>query len=261
MLQLDKTHIAIRERSFIDVLDLALCVLRAYARQLVPILAAGVVPMMLVNHWLLSASVDAGLAEHVPATYTTLLLLLVFIEVPFATAPATVYLGQAVFAERPEIRRVFTEAFRSLPQLLLYQGLLRVLFLRWLYLNEVILLDRNPVRRKSGVSNTTFSRGRQLHRGEGVDVFGRWFATASIGAVLFLAIWFSIFLVRAFFLSRWEWDVLMQTFYLQLALWVVIGYFAVVRFLCYLDLRIRREGWEVELAMRAEGDRLTRQWQ
>ena len=46
---------------------------------------------------------------------------------------------------------------------------------------------------------------------------------------------------------------------LPLAAWVVVGYFAVVRFLAYLDRRIRCEGWEVELLMRAEAARLTRQ--
>jgi hypothetical protein len=44
-----------------------------------------------------------------------------------------------------------------------------------------------------------------------------------------------------------------------MALWSVLGYFTVVRYLSYLDLRIRTEGWEVELLMRAEGERLTRQ--
>jgi hypothetical protein len=34
---------------------------------------------------------------------------------------------------------------------------------------------------------------------------------------------------------------------------------SVVRFLSYLDLRIRHEGWEVELRMRAEGAQLVRQ--
>ena len=34
------------------------------------------------------------------------------------------------------------------------------------------------------------------------------------------------------------------------------GFFRVVRFLSYLDLRIRHEGWEVELLMRAESLRL-----
>ncbi len=41
--------------------------------------------------------------------------------------------------------------------------------------------------------------------------------------------------------------------------WLVVGYLTVVRFLAYLDLRIRREGWEVELMMRNEAARLTRQ--
>ncbi|HEV3005055.1 MAG TPA: hypothetical protein VGX78_11370, partial [Pirellulales bacterium] len=49
------------------------------------------------------------------------------------------------------------------------------------------------------------------------------------------------------------------TVHLQVAVWIVIGYFAVVRYLSYLDLRIRTEGWEVELTMRAEAARLARQ--
>ena len=52
-----------------------------------------------------------------------------------------------------------------------------------------------------------------------------------------------------------------QPFYTCLypvAIWLVVAYFAVVRFLAYLDLRIRSEGWEVELLMRAELDRSTR---
>ena len=46
-----------------------------------------------------------------------------------------------------------------------------------------------------------------------------------------------------------------------MSLWIVVGFFTVTRFLSYLDLRIRREGWEVELLMRAERDRLIRSWE
>ncbi len=49
------------------------------------------------------------------------------------------------------------------------------------------------------------------------------------------------------------------TIFYPLALWLTVSYFTVVRFLGYLDLRIRREGWEVELMMRAEQMRLTRE--
>jgi hypothetical protein len=48
----------------------------------------------------------------------------------------------------------------------------------------------------------------------------------------------------------------MYTVALPAAEWLVLGYFAVVRYLGYLDLRIRREGWEVELLLRAERARL-----
>ena len=44
-----------------------------------------------------------------------------------------------------------------------------------------------------------------------------------------------------------------------LAMWFVAAYLTVVRFLNYLDLRIRDEGWEVELRMRAEAVRLEQQ--
>ena len=60
-------------------------------------------------------------------------------------------------------------------------------------------------------------------------------------------------------LNEWGWQRVAYTLYFPLALWLVVGYFAVARFLGYLDLRIRREGWEVELVMRAEQARLTRE--
>ncbi len=40
------------------------------------------------------------------------------------------------------------------------------------------------------------------------------------------------------------------------AFWVVIAFYSVVRYLDYLDLRIRYEGWEVELLMRAEAAKM-----
>ena len=48
----------------------------------------------------------------------------------------------------------------------------------------------------------------------------------------------------------------LMLFGLPLALWITAMYLTVVRFLSYLDLRIRYEGWEVELRMRAEANRM-----
>jgi hypothetical protein len=64
--------------------------------------------------------------------------------------------------------------------------------------------------------------------------------------------------IGEFFQDELEADLSIVAVWYPLVLWTVAGFFAVVRFLAYVDLRIRREGWEVELMMRAERDRLMR---
>ena len=277
MLQLDKTRVAVRERSYIDLLDLALRVFRAYAWPLLLAFAAGIVPMMLLNGWLLAGLVDPEFSLGFPIWHLFLTLLLIALEAPLATAPATLYLGKAVFTERPDARQIAREFRQSLPQLLLYRVLFRVFFAGSMYLGEVILLDRNPMRRKdSPRGESTLTRSRVLHRSAASDPVGRAFAVLLVGGILSAAIWLSIFFLRGVMRGLWDivavgpglqhalvngrldWDFLgpMVTFYFPLTLWIVAAYFTVVRFLSYLDLRIRREGWEVELAMRAERARL-----
>ncbi len=67
------------------------------------------------------------------------------------------------------------------------------------------------------------------------------------------------FSIGALLAGDWLPEGIFYTIYLPLALWSVIGYLTVVRFLSYLDLRIRREGWEVELVMRAEAARIAQE--
>jgi len=276
MLQLDKTRIAVRERAYVDILDLALRVVRVHAGPLVVAFAAGVVPMMLLNGWLLSGYARYDFEWSFPLVYPFYIVLLIFLEAPLATAPATLYLGKATFTDRPQPREILREFRESLAQLLVYQGLLRVWHVRWTYLNEVILLDRNPMRRRAGGGMSTLERSRVLHKAQNVDAAGCGGPALIVGAMLCVAVWSSIFIVRgmllgewglggflwALFSGQWEWRFLrpMFTLYFPLSLWIVVCYFTVVRFLAYLDLRIRREGWEVELRLRAERARLIRYW-
>jgi hypothetical protein len=261
-LQFDNTRIAVRERAYVDVLDLALRVTRIYAGHLLAALAAGIVPVALLNWWLLSGLGNLELDPLFPLDYMFCMVLLVLFEAPLATAPATLYLGKAVFTERPDPREIAQEFRRSLAQLLLCQVLLRLWYLRWSYLNEVILLERNRLWRRKGGGESTLERARVLHSGEGGDLVARAFLVIVVGGLLFASIWLSMYSVRVILLGQWEgeFDRPMYTFYFQLALWIVVAYFTVVRFLSYLDLRIRREGWEVELIMRAERARLVRKW-
>jgi hypothetical protein len=261
-LPFDNTRIAVRERAYVDILDLALRVIRVYAGPLLVAFAAGILPVALLNAWLLAGYAEGDFEIGFPLQYMFYMALLVLFEAPLATAPATLYLGKAVFTQSPDARQIAVELRRSLVQLLVCQVLLRLWYLRYSYLNEVILLERNRLRQKRGGGDSTLGRARVLHLGEGGDLVARASAVVFVGGLLLASIWLSMFSVRVILLGQWEWifDGPMYTFYYPLALWIVVAYFTVVRFLSYLDLRIRREGWEVELIMRAERARLSKKW-
>ncbi|HBO45013.1 MAG TPA: hypothetical protein DD670_14000, partial [Planctomycetaceae bacterium] len=183
-MQLDRTRIVIRERSFGEVLDLALCVTRRYFGPLVVTLSVGIAPMILLNAYLLSGMIDEGPETTISPGYLLMLPLFILWEIPLATAPATLYLGQAVFLQRPSGRRIAGDLARSLPQLFLYQVLLRavlvwpivtwiLLFGQYAYLNEVILLERNPLRQRSPGKPSTQRRCRTLLAGAVGDMWVR----------------------------------------------------------------------------------------
>jgi hypothetical protein len=223
------------------------------------------------------------------------MMVLVVWQAPLVTAPATVYLGKALFTPRPSLREVFGDLCSSLGQLVYSQGLLRglllflllywylgstdsglrppddpstyflmflayVIWFVWItrapYLSEVILLERNPMRASRPGQMTTKRRSKDLHTSGRGDLPVRWMGSAAVGAMLTASVWLSIAILRGLLLNQWKIDPAMFILYYPLALWIVACYFAVVRFLAYLDLRIHSEGWDVELAMYAERDRL-----
>ena len=100
-MQLDKTQIVIRERSYIDILDLSLRVIRAYAGPLFLMLLAGIAPFFFFNAWLLSGLVGTGLEVEIDPGYGYWLIVLVVWEIPLATAPATLLLGRVLFQQEP----------------------------------------------------------------------------------------------------------------------------------------------------------------
>jgi hypothetical protein len=120
---------------------------------------------------------------------------------------------------------------------------------------EIIGLERCPVRAKDGQVSYS-SRRSNLHsplqgtlivRMFAVDFFGRFQLTMVFGAALFL---------QATLIGTWQWSGLTFMIVQPLAMWLVGIYLAVFRYLSYIDSRIRLEGWEVELRVRAEATRL-----
>lgn len=278
-MQLDQTRIAIRERSFGDILDLSLRVIRAHAPALCVTWMLGAVPAAALNVWLLRNGVEEQLEAGVAGDQAVLfffgqsfwLIMLLIMETPWVAMFTTLYLGQALFVERPNGRQIAIDALRSLPQMFVFQFLIRGLLLPWVitwpvlygmwpYLNEIILLERNPLRRthRNTAITSTFGRNQIVHSRNTGDLFGRWILSVALGTALGFSVWLTLWMGWGLF-----WDVIASdwtTFVIipQIAIWTVLGFFTVVRFLCYLDLRIRNEGWEIELKMRAEAERLTR---
>ncbi|MEK6234924.1 MAG: hypothetical protein N2C14_09445 [Planctomycetales bacterium] len=276
-MELDQTRIAIRERGFLELMDLSLTVIRGHAGALLVAWLIGVLPMMAVNQVVLFEILQLGDGWAIPSDdpeemfwqavgYIGWLTFLVVLEIPVATTLMTLYLGQAMFHDSPGAKRVAADFVPRLPQLVVLQVLGRgvltmfccvpclLLYLLAPYLNEVILLERNSF-------STTLKRAQDLHSSNVGLLFARWTASLFFGGViLFPLFYLSLLVIRNVFMGQWEWDHLGYTLGLtveaRVAMWMTVGLFAVVRYLSYLDLRIRREGWEVELQLRAEAARL-----
>jgi hypothetical protein len=273
--QLDRNRIAIRERGNLEILDLSLRVIRAHAAPLAAALALGAAPAMLLNAWLTAGMANPGPDSGPPYSYFFLVFALTVWEAPLVTAPATLFLGQSMFSDRAPAGALGRRFIASLPQLLLYQVLRRGLMLALVvgsifvfvnnaYLSEVILLERNPLRRghagrPTAGRLTTGRRAAALHAGAFGDLLAQWIIALLVGVCLFFSVWLSLWFAAGALAGEWGWEGIVFTLYYPLALWIVVGFFAVARFLGYLDLRLRREGWEVELMMRAEAARLERQ--
>ncbi len=297
-MQFDKTLIVVRERSVSDVLDLALQVWRIHAWPLTIAMCLGVVPLAIVNHlltyWMVAADPDlsewggpaAGLAR-----FVWTMGLLIVIEAPLASMFATAYLGKAMFVPAPAIRDVVREVLPFLwptagfhlllrgvlPALLLaavnhaatysgeevllvlLTGVVLVLRAAAPFVNEILLLEKNPLRPDGPRSLTAGRRSAVLHGSHRSNLVAQGFVMAGVAVLLTMTLFGTLLCLRGIFLDDWSLSARLFVLGAPLAMWTTAEYMTVVRFLSYLDLRIRHEGWEVELRMRAEGARLAGQ--
>jgi hypothetical protein len=297
--QLDKTLIVIRERGVFDTLDLALRVCHIHLWPLTIALCIGVIPFAVVNHclaaWMVQFDPDAPLLEdQVPGLirFVWTMVVLIVIEAPLATVFVTSYLGKAVFLETPSIRDIVREVCPRLPRVALCHFLLRgvlpalllvvvadrdqsysfaellltlllpAVLLRRVtapFLNEIVLLERNPLRASHPQAMTARKRSILLHASNPGSLISLGLVTSCVAVLLTVAMFGTLLCVKGIFLDDWTLGPGMFVVGAPLSLWATAGFLAVVRFLAYLNLRISDEGWEVELRMRAEGNRLTGQ--
>jgi hypothetical protein len=248
----DRILIQIRERSFLDLLDLTLRVIRERPMPLGLAAVVGIAPFAALNVWLLSD----------PTFPRALWLALLLMEGPWVTAPLTLVLGDLMFGSRPSVRRYVKTLAVSLPTLILTQLILRAVLLaslagylivvsRFAFLNEVILLERVHGVRALG-------RSLVLSRGFESELFVRWIAQVVLGVTFALCFWMGIESITSTFIGSeltWYQPGLsdLSGILFQFAAWIAIAFFGVFRFLSYIDRRIRLEGWELELRLKEAG--------
>lgn len=222
--------------------------------------------------------------------YTFLMIALVTLQAPIAGALTTIWVGRAVFEPRVSLRAAWQDIKRSgwrlvwtlgvirgpLPLMLilasgwgqpfhwLREVLLPLCFLMWAgfirgrrpFLPEILLLERCPLRSRDPGTITLRRRNAALHDPLTSELIGRFMLVSLTLTAIGLGFYYAIVWFRGVMFGYWEASPLVQLVLFPLALWAVAGLSVLVRFLSYLDSRIRLEGWEVDLAVRAEAERL-----
>jgi hypothetical protein len=290
--QLDNTRIAIRERNLLETVDLSLRLLREFWKPWLICSLMTIIPLALLNAALLGwMAWDLELPEEFPFRYFWTMAVFIYIEAPLASIFVVGYMGPAVFMEQPTIKRVFWDALRQFPALLLCQGILRCVLPLWLlvatmdryepnwpieafvipfllvplstsmrafrpYINEIILLEKNPLRSSNPNVITIGKRSTHLHGPYSGDLFVRWLGNALVALAFIAMIGISTLTLQSVLFSNTKLTWPLVYLWYPAVLWTVVSLMSLVRFLDYLDLRIRHEGWEVELLMKAEALRL-----
>lgn len=309
-MQLDRTEIAIRGRSTLELLDLSLLIIRRYWWQLVSSSALIGLPLMALNvllvGWMLTAQGRYALSDleqadwAVQNRYVFHLTALWALEFPLASLPATVLIGNQIFFESLTFRELLKMlkplAWRAIWVLgFLRMGLMALpleLFIvhddpfnpfieivllllvccGWAvirrssapYAPEILGLESCRLKASKPNELTYWKRSRSLHAPIAGDCVGRFIICAFLITALSVMI-YSLTLVGDFvgvrqgkveFLNSILSNHTMLLIVLPFCIWLASIYATVFRFLTYLDSRIRLEGWEVELQLKAERARL-----
>ena len=288
-MQLDRTQIAIRERGLWELLDLALRVTAAYFKPLFFYTALLAIPFGAFNWWATHWMVAEEYSADTISRNIWVMAQLIFLEAPLATLFTTMFLGRVMFLQPVSYRSLVSELWQYSPRVIWSQLVVRGGFLTFFlaanitsdvdvspaefvlpmlclfsaifrasrpFVNEIILLEKNPIRSKDPAAITVRRRSSALHSPSSGDLIAHWLVVAlsaiALTGCLAATLWFCLGVLT----NHWQWRGLMVELFVPLSMWIVVMFMAVVRFLNYLDLRIRREGWEVELKVRAAANEL-----
>ena len=272
-MKLDGAIFAIEQRSVGGCIDLAIVFLREHFFAVFRLLACFAVPSVALTWWLVARN---------DWTLTSCVTLFV-LECPFFGAALVASAGHRVFGERFSSRTgirllasrlllllVLTLTVRTITAI----GLIFFIFpgymvaTRYGFLAEILLLERCPARRYetrlNDLMNSTFRDllGRLIMI---VVFFGTSVASLFVlvdmasGTLLGLPILAGRVSGLAYFIEEiatlMTRDPRVATVFVSV-LWLVYPVARLAWMFCYFDVRIRKEGWDIELDFRVEANRL-----
>lgn len=293
-MRFDQTAIAIRERSGLEVFDLAANVMVRHFRPIMLFLTLNALPLIVLNFalvgWMSSLSFSASLNF----TYYWVTLMLVISQAQMGTCLVTIYLGRMMFMQDHSVRAVLAEFYKRSGYFLFSQGVLRMaifvpLVICWNreyenqglyilvylllplivaggmvvrisrpYTPEVIFLEQTDIRKKSDAPSLG-ERSQNLHSLGSAFVATHFFLILGFAPLLLYAVHSLFIMVDSTLNIRANSEASLQPYYFVAAAWFVAGFAATVRFLMYIDLRIRQEGWAIQLKFMTENNLLNRE--
>ena len=124
---------------------------------------------------------------------------------------------------------------------------------------EILILEGCPLWVRKTDPNPTLSyrkRSKWLYGALGGATFSAHTILGVISGLLTWLICLGIVFCMGVLFGLWNWGMWMDWFLFPAVLWGMGAWMTVVRFLCYSNARIRMEGWELQLKLRAEAARL-----
>jgi hypothetical protein len=289
-MQFDRTQIVIRQRDLWEVVDLALVVVRHLFRPLLAATALIMLPIFVVNWILLWPLISQEQNGEYAFRFALAMACLTVIQAPLASLSGVLYLGRVTFHESMTLSRLARELAELSPRLAWGIGLMRLVFPAWVvaafidpsesfsaaenwlifvtmgawlirainpYIAEVIVLERNPYFGGQQRRMTVGRRLRLLRSSGGSEAISRLITMAIPALLVTLAMAGTFWFALRITLGTNRLDMIGFALALTLSLAAISMFLMVVDFLSYLDLRIRREGWEIELQLRAAAASLT----
>jgi hypothetical protein len=243
---------------------------------------------------LLISSRDVSEVSFFRLRYLSIMSAVILIQAPLVLSGVTYFIGQAVFIERPSLGVVFRSIRSKLWSLVYVLGCWRFSLLVFvpmyflfqdpsfrpeieipLYLlclctyvyavrgfrpfaPEILLLERCPLFSSKKRPNASgFSRrSGWLHSTLAFELFGLHLGITLVQLLMTISFVLGCMFVIGVLSGLWKWGIWMDWIVCPMLVWMLMIWSTILRFLSYMNSRIQTEGWELELRLKAESQRL-----